>query len=85
MLADALDVRGKGEPQQMGQAEDGLSIAMGIGGMDVGFHDVVVHQAVDQVGAFAIGGTDHQGVPQAFVLIDECVCADTLALPKVIE
>ena len=32
LLANALDTRGEGKAQQMGQAEDGLAIAMGIEG-----------------------------------------------------
>ena len=34
LFADALDAWGKGEPQQMGQAEDSLRVAVSVGGMD---------------------------------------------------
>jgi len=63
LFADALDAWGKGEPQQMGQAEDSLGVAVSVGGMDITFHDVIVHEPIDDIGAFAIRHADHQGMP----------------------
>jgi hypothetical protein len=40
-----------------------LTISKGIGGMDVTLDDIVVHQAVDNVGALSIGRAKDQRVP----------------------
>ena len=46
---------------------------MRIGRVDVAFHNVVVHQAVDDVGGFPFGGSDDGGVEQEMPLVDEVV------------
>ena len=39
------------EPQQMHGPKNHLTIAVGVGRMDVAFHHIVVHKAINQVGA----------------------------------
>ena len=43
------------------------------------------HQAVDDVGALALGGADDDRVPQQLALVDEGVGADALAFAEVLE
>ena len=69
----------------MGQAKDGLGVTMGVGGVNVAFHDVVVHQTIDDVGALAVCGADHQRMPQEMSFIDEGVGAHALSLPEILE
>lgn len=69
----------------MGQTENGLRITMRIGGMDIAFDDIIVHQPIDDIGAFPICCADHQGMPEKVALIDESVGADALALPEIFE
>lgn len=54
LFADPLDAGGEGKSQQVGQSKDGLCVAMVIGGMNVTFDDVIVHQPVDDIGTFAV-------------------------------
>ena len=53
----------------MGGAKDGFAVAKRIGGMNVAFDYVVVHQTINHVGALAIRGTEHQRVPQQVALV----------------
>ena len=52
-----------GEAQQVAGGKYRLTISKGIGGMDVTLDDIVVHQAVDNVGALSIGRAKDQRVP----------------------
>jgi hypothetical protein len=47
----------------MAGAKDGFAVAKRIGGMNVAFDYVVVHQTINHVGALAIRGAEHQRVP----------------------
>ena len=85
LLADALDARGEGKAEQMRQAEDGFGVAVGVGRMDVALDHIIVHQPVDDIGTLAVGGADHQRMPQEMAFIDEGVSADALSLPEILE
>ncbi len=52
-----------GEAQQVAGGKYRLTISKGIGGMDVTLDDIVVHQAVDNVGALSIGRAKDQRIP----------------------
>ena len=69
----------------MGQPEDSFRVPMTVGGMNIAFHDVVVHEPVDHIGAFAICGADHQGMPEEVALVDKGIGADPMTLPEVLE
>ena len=57
----------------MAHREDQLAEAEGIGRMNVALHHLVVHQPVDDVGAFPLGRAEHGGVPQQVALVTEGV------------
>jgi hypothetical protein len=44
-----------GKAQQMAHGEDHLAEAEGVGRMNIAFDDLVVHQPVDDIGAFPLG------------------------------
>ena len=46
--------------------------------MDVTLDDIVVHQAVDNVGTFSVSRAKDGGVPQQVALVPEGVDADAL-------
>ena len=52
------------EPQQMHGPKNHLTMAVGVGRMDVAFHHIVVHKAINHVGALPLGGTDDCRVKQ---------------------
>ena len=58
---------------------------MGIGGMDIAFNHIVMHQAVDHIGAFTVGGADHQGMPEEITFIYEGIGTDALSLAEVFK
>ena len=60
---EVLETRRVGDAHQITGGKDRLAVAKGIGGMDVAFDHVVVQQAVDYVGALAVRGAEHEGVP----------------------
>ena len=62
---EVLDPGGVGEAEQVHGPEDGLGVAVRVRGVDVAPDHVVVHQAVDDVGALALGGADDGRVEQA--------------------
>ena len=65
--------------------EDGLGVPVGVRRMDVALDDIVVHQAIYDVGAFAFSGTDDDGMEQEVAFVDEAVDADALTLSEVFE
>jgi len=67
------------------EAEHGLGAAAGVGRMDVAFDDIVAHQPINDIGAFAVGGADHRGMPEKVPLVDDCAGADALTLPEIPE
>ena len=73
------------EPQQMHGPKNHLTIAVSVGRMDVAFHHIVVHKAVDHVGALPLGGTDDCRVKQQVPLVDKAVDANTFAFTEVFE
>src|SRR5258708_34927498 len=58
MAFEVLDPGCIREPQQMHGPKNHLTIPVSVGGMDVAFHYIVVHKAVDHVGALSFSGTD---------------------------
>ncbi len=78
-------MRGANESNEMGEAERGLVAAVGIRGVDVAPDDVVAHEPVDDIGAFAIGGADHRGMPEQVAFVDECAGKNALALAEALE
>ena len=71
LLSNPFDPWGKRKPQHVGQAKDGFCVTVGIGGMDITFDNVIVHQPVDYIGTFAVGRTDHQRMPEEVAFIDK--------------
>ena len=69
----------------MRDTEDCLHEAVLDSGMDVSPDFVVVHQPVDDKGALALGGAEHQRVSAEAALVDERVSADALDLAEVFE
>lgn len=69
LLAHALDARRKREAEQRGEAEHRLDIAVHVGRVDVALDDIMGHEAVDDRGAFAVGGADHEPMPEKMRLI----------------
>jgi hypothetical protein len=65
--------------------EDCFCVAVRVCGVDVALDHVVVHQAVNDVGALALGGADDRRVEQQMSLVDEAVDADAFALAEVLE
>ena len=82
---EVLDSRCIREPQQMHGPKNHLTIAVSVGRMDVAFHHIVVHKAVDHVGALPLGGTDDCRVKQQVPLVDKAVDANTFAFTEVFE
>ena len=60
---EVLETGRVGDAHQMAGAKDGFAVAKRIGGMNVAFDYVVVHQTINHVGALAIRGAEHQRVP----------------------
>lgn len=60
LLTDALDARGERKAQQMGEAENRFGVAVCVGGMDVAFDNIIVHETVDHISAFALCCADHE-------------------------
>ena len=71
--------------QQMAHGEDHLAEAEGVGGMNIALHDLIVHQAVDDVGAFPLGRAENGGVPQQVALVAEGVGGHALFLAEIFE
>src|SRR5260370_16385326 len=69
------------EPQQMHGPKNHLTIAVSVGRMDVAFHHIVVHKAVDHVGALPLGGTDDCQANQQVPPVYKAVYSHTLASP----
>jgi hypothetical protein len=57
---------------------------MGIGGVNVTFNDVVVHEAIDDIGGFALGGAHDVVIPEEVTLIDEGIGTDTGVLAEIL-
>ena len=86
LAADALDARCEGEAQQVRDAEHGLGIPVTNGGMDVAPDHVIVHQSVDQVGAFTVGAAlIISECHWRMAVVDEGVGADALSLAEILE
>ena len=60
---EVLETGRVGDAQQMAGAKDGFAVAKRIGGMNVAFDHLIVHQAIDHVGALATRCPEHQRVP----------------------
>jgi hypothetical protein len=63
LVCERLNPWGKGKPQEMERTKDNFAIAVGIRGVNVAFDDVVVHEAIDDIGGFASGRTHHLMMP----------------------
>jgi hypothetical protein len=51
----------------------------------VTLHHLVVHQAIDDVGSFLLGGADDRGMEEEVPLIEEGVGTGALALAEALE
>ncbi len=69
----------------MAHGEDQLAEAEGIGRMNIALHHLVVHQPVDDVGAFPLGRAEHGGVPQQVALVTEGVGGYALIFAEIFE
>ena len=68
----------------MHDAEDDLAVAMRISRVDVAFHNVVVHQAVNDVGGFPFGRADDVSRPIKLTFVEEAVGRDSLFLSEIL-
>src|SRR5450631_2209397 len=82
---EVLETGRVGDAQQMAGAKDGFAVAKRIGGMNVAFDHLIVHQAIDHVGALAIRCAEHQRVPKRIAFVAKGVDADALFLANVFE
>ena len=85
LMLEGLDPWGEGESQEMQRAKDHFAIAMAIGGVNVTFDDIVVHEPINDIRCFAFGGADDLVMPQEVPLIDEGIGTDTSILPEILE
>ena len=69
----------------MGHRKNRLRIAVRISPVKIALDHIVAHQAVNDIGALALGGAEHEGMPQQLPFIDEAVGADPLALAEIFE
>ena len=69
----------------MADGEDQFAETEGIGGVNIALHDLVVHQPVDQVGAFPLGRAEDGGVSQQVTFVAEGVGGHTLLLAEIFE
>lgn len=67
----------------MSDAENRLGIAMRVGRVDDRFDHVVVHEAVDDIGAVALGRAEDRGIPEEDLVADIVVGADALSLSEI--
>jgi len=58
---------------------------MAIGGVNVTFDDVVVHEPIDDIRRFAFGGADDLVMPEEVPLIDEGIGTDTGILAEILK
>lgn len=83
LLFQVFDARRVGKTEQMRGGKNRFAVAVGIGGMDIAFDDIVIHQPVDHIGAFALCGAEHKGMPEQIALIDKSVGAHAQAFAKI--
>ncbi len=69
----------------MRYTEDRLTVAMSVCRVDIASNNIVAHQAVDDIGTFAISSGENKRVPQEIPFIHESVCTDTLLFTKIFE
>jgi integrase len=53
--------------------------------MNIALHHLVVHQPIDDVGAFPLGRAEHGGVPQQVALVTEGVGGYALIFAEIFE
>ncbi len=53
--------------------------------MNIAFDDIIMHQAVDDIGAFTVGGTDNNRMPEQVPLVDKAIDAHPLDFAKIFE
>ena len=60
LLPNASDAGRERKTEEVGEAEYGLVILVRVSGMDIAFDDIIVHEIIDDIGAFASSRADHQ-------------------------
>ena len=85
LFFEVLDTRGIRKSKQMGGSKNGLTVPMGVGRVDVAFHYVITHEAIDDINAFPLRCAENERMPEQIALIDESIGAHTLALPEIFE
>ena len=53
--------------------------------MDIAFDYIVVHEAIDYIGAFPLGGAYYDRIPKKTAFIDEAINTYPLAFPEIFE
>ena len=81
---EILESRSKREAQQLRDAENNFRVAVGVRGMDVTLHDVVVHQTINHVGGFSFGRAKNATIPVKLTLIQKPVGCHALVFPEVL-
>ena len=64
------------------RAKNRLGVSVRVRRVDVAFDNIVVHEPVDDIGAFAISCTNHQRMPEEVSLINKGIGADTPGLAQ---
>src|SRR6266851_4301600 len=80
---EVLEARRVGKSQQMANAKNQFAKAKSVGRMNIALHDLVVHQPIDDIGAFPIRRTEDHGMPQQVPLISKGVDAHALAFAEI--
>ena len=55
---EVLDPWSKRVSEQVKNTENNLAVSVGVGRVNVAFYDIVVHQAVNDIGRFPLSGAD---------------------------
>jgi hypothetical protein len=82
---EVFEPRRIGKPQQMTDAENGLTETEGIRRVDIASGHVVVHQPVDDECALTLPSAEDERVKQQIALVNKAVDTHSLAFTEVFE
>jgi hypothetical protein len=69
----------------VGDGEHGFAVPVGVGGVDIAFDHLVVHQAINDISGFAFSGADDRGMEMEVAFVNERVGTHATPVPKVLE
>ena len=85
LIANLLEAWGKGGINHMRRRKNCLRKSVRIRRVYITLHDFILHQAINDIGGFSVGCTNHCGVEQGMALIDKGIYRDTFILTKIFE